>query len=56
MQNTVDSNFLIQLTGELVRADPLTSCGELANGDELKGKIALVQRGDCMFIGKNTHY
>ena len=46
------SFFLLQLTGTLVKTDPLTSCTELSNAKDLKGKIALVKRGDCMFIGR----
>ena len=32
-------------------ADPATACGEVTNGDRFRGKIVLVERGDCMFIG-----
>ena len=30
-------------------ADPYTACDELKNGEDMKGKFAIVQRGDCLF-------
>ncbi|XP_035232820.1 ER degradation-enhancing alpha-mannosidase-like protein 3, partial [Stegodyphus dumicola] len=33
-------------------AQPITACSHIQNGRELKGKIAIVERGDCMFIEK----
>ncbi|XP_038063817.1 ER degradation-enhancing alpha-mannosidase-like protein 3 [Patiria miniata] len=38
--------------GAVVMVDPLTACVEPKNKEELRGKIALLQRGDCMFIDK----
>ena len=40
------------LTGEVVVADPIKSCEAAANGQNLWGKIVLVERGDCMFVGE----
>ena len=33
-------------------ADPYTACDELKNGEDMKGKFAIVQRGDCLFANK----
>ncbi|GFT25682.1 ER degradation-enhancing alpha-mannosidase-like protein 3 [Nephila pilipes] len=33
-------------------AQPLIACSEIQNSDEIKGKIAIVKRGSCMFIEK----
>merc|ERR1712100_786261 len=33
-------------------ADPYTACDELKNGEDVKGKFAIVQRGDCLFANK----
>ncbi|KAM3874362.1 ER degradation-enhancing alpha-mannosidase-like protein 3 [Diretmus argenteus] len=38
--------------GSIVMASPYTACGPLENAGELKGRIALALRGDCMFAGK----
>lgn len=41
-----------QLKGSILKASPYTACGEIANAQEVKGQIALVLRGDCMFAAK----
>lgn len=35
-----------------MKASPYTACGPIDNAGELKGHIALVLRGDCMFAAK----
>lgn len=35
-----------------MKASPYTACGPIDNAEELKGHIALVLRGDCMFAVK----
>uniref|UniRef100_A0A665X196 alpha-1,2-Mannosidase n=1 Tax=Echeneis naucrates TaxID=173247 RepID=A0A665X196_ECHNA len=37
---------------DIVKASPYTACGPIDNAVELKGRIALVLRGDCMFAAK----
>lgn len=38
--------------GQLAVARPLKACGDVENGDEVVGKIAIIERGDCMFVDK----
>ncbi|XP_078082745.1 ER degradation-enhancing alpha-mannosidase-like protein 3 isoform X2 [Mustelus asterias] len=38
--------------GTLTKAIPYTACLDVANSDEVHGKIVLAQRGDCMFANK----
>ncbi|KAF2349550.1 PA domain, partial [Trinorchestia longiramus] len=38
--------------GEVVVASPYRACETLSNDDEVKGKIVIVERGDCLFIDK----
>ncbi|XP_012726574.2 ER degradation-enhancing alpha-mannosidase-like protein 3 [Fundulus heteroclitus] len=38
--------------GTIVKADPYTACGPIENAAEIKGRIALALRGDCMFAAK----
>ncbi|CAN9504969.1 unnamed protein product [Ophioblennius macclurei] len=38
--------------GSIVRASPYTACTPIENAAELKGRIALALRGDCMFAAK----
>uniref|UniRef100_H3D6Q5 alpha-1,2-Mannosidase n=1 Tax=Tetraodon nigroviridis TaxID=99883 RepID=H3D6Q5_TETNG len=40
------------LKGSILKASPYTACEEIANAQEVKGQIALVLRGDCMFAAK----
>lgn len=46
--------FLNQVIGEIVLVDPFKACNssQLFNGNELRGKIAVILRGDCMFEDK----
>ncbi|XP_023336355.1 ER degradation-enhancing alpha-mannosidase-like protein 3 [Eurytemora carolleeae] len=42
-----------KVTGRLVLAQDSKACiGSLQNGEDMKGNIVLVERGDCMFIEK----
>lgn len=36
----------------MVQASPLRACEQLTNEDEIAGTIAIIERGDCMFIEK----
>lgn len=38
--------------GEAVIAEPYKACSELRNGRRIRGRIAIVQRGGCMFQEK----
>jgi extracellular elastinolytic metalloproteinase len=40
------------VTGTVVLAEPPDACSPLTNGAQLSGKIALIDRGDCLFIDK----
>ena len=37
---------------EVVHAEPADGCSGITNGDALVGKIALIQRGTCVFVEK----
>ncbi|KAL1117484.1 hypothetical protein AAG570_004807 [Ranatra chinensis] len=41
-----------KVSGRVGVADPLRACSALKNPESLKGRIAIVQRGDCMFVDK----
>jgi len=43
------------LTGLVSKADSFRACVPLENPDDVKGKIAVIERGDCMFIDKARH-
>lgn len=43
---------MLQVKGSIVKASPYTACGPVDNAVELKGRIALALRGDCMFAAK----
>lgn len=38
--------------GFVVKSEPYNACAEITNPDAIKGKIALMQRGQCMFAEK----
>lgn len=42
----------MQVTARLGVAYPLTACKPLLNPDRLNGVIAIVERGECMFVEK----
>ena len=33
-------------------AEPVTGCSQLTNSDEVRGKIVITRRGECMFVDK----
>ncbi len=35
-----------------MKAEPFKACQTIENPDSLKGKIAFIERGECMFIDK----
>lgn len=41
-----------KVTGKVVITYPLAACTELDNVDIMAGKIAIMKRGNCMFIEK----
>ncbi|KAG7488228.1 hypothetical protein MATL_G00030310 [Megalops atlanticus] len=41
--------------GFVAVAEPYSGCSELTNGDLLAGRIAMLQRGQCMFAEKARH-
>lgn len=41
-----------KVTAETVIVQPFKGCTDLNAPDEIKGKIAIVERGDCMFVDK----
>ncbi|XP_021917509.1 ER degradation-enhancing alpha-mannosidase-like protein 3 isoform X2 [Zootermopsis nevadensis] len=41
-----------QVKGRIGVADPLRLCGDLLNPEHVRGRIAIMERGDCMFIEK----
>ena len=40
------------VSGEALLADPKRACKSVNNGIDFWGKIVVVERGDCMFVGK----
>lgn len=42
----------VQVTGPVVKARHLRACDQLENEKEVRGKIVIMERGDCMFIEK----
>lgn len=41
-----------QVKGSIAKASPYTACGHIHNAAQLRGRIALALRGDCMFAVK----
>ena len=41
------------VSGQLIVAEPIKACSISENAKEFWGKIVLVERGDCMFVGKS---
>lgn len=41
-----------KVTAEVVIVQPFKACTSINSPDEIKGKIAIVERGDCMFVDK----
>ena len=44
--------FLIQVSGQAVLVEPFHVCSDIQNNEALIGKIAVMERGNCMFIDK----
>jgi len=40
------------ITGTLVKVSPALACSTLSNAEDLAGKIALIDRGECYFVDK----
>lgn len=36
----------------MIQAEPKEACGHVENGKKFWGKIVIVHRGECMFVGK----
>lgn len=49
--------FLVlpQVRGFVTVTEPYNGCSELTNGEIVAGRIALLQRGQCMFAEKARH-
>lgn len=44
------------IKGKLARGEPYKMCNShVENPHELSGKIALIERGNCMFVDKVNH-
>jgi hypothetical protein len=43
---------MLQVKGRVGVADPLRVCGDLLNPLRLRGRIAILERGDCIFVEK----
>ncbi|RZB39048.1 ER degradation-enhancing alpha-mannosidase-like protein 3 [Asbolus verrucosus] len=41
-----------KVTARTIIIHPFRACGDLVQGDAIKGKIAIMERGDCMFVDK----
>nr|XP_033772037.1 ER degradation-enhancing alpha-mannosidase-like protein 3 isoform X2 [Geotrypetes seraphini] len=46
------SKYLIGARGFVAAGEPYNGCLEITNSDVIKGRIALIQRGQCMFAEK----
>lgn len=44
--------FYFQMGAEVSIAEPMKACSSLTNAEELKHRIAVMERGECMFIDK----
>ncbi|RCN33573.1 PA domain protein [Ancylostoma caninum] len=45
----------VPVVGEAVLAEPLRACSPLINDAQIRGRIAVVERSDCMFQQKTRH-
>ncbi|XP_073242535.1 ER degradation-enhancing alpha-mannosidase-like protein 3 [Porites lutea] len=45
----------VGMSAEVSMGKPFKACSPLSNGEELKHRIAVLERGDCMFIDKTRH-
>lgn len=46
------SSVAPQVKGSVVKSAPYTACSAITNAEELRGRIALAVRGECMFASK----
>ena len=49
---TDNLTFFFQMSAEVSIGEPFKSCSALTNAEELKHRIAVIERGECMFIDK----
>jgi hypothetical protein len=42
----------LQVKGRVAVADPIRACGDVLNPEHVRGRVAIVERGDCMFVEK----
>ncbi len=47
--------LVLQVYGSLALAEPLRGCSSLTNREEVKGRIVMMERSDCMFQEKARH-
>ena len=45
-----------KVTGKVIFANPISACSDFINEDKLKGKIVIVNRGNCMFVEKVSRF
>lgn len=45
----------MQVRGFVTVAEPYSGCAEITNAEYVRGHIALLQRGQCMFAEKARH-
>ena len=41
-----------KVSSKLAQADPIVACSDLVDPEALKDKIAVIMRGDCVFVEK----
>ena len=46
------NDVLFQISAEVVISEPFKGCTSLSNAEELMHRIAVIERGECMFIDK----
>lgn len=44
--------YVLQVKGRVGVADPLRVCEDVLNPEHIRGRVAIVERGDCMFVEK----
>lgn len=44
--------LFFQISAEISVGEPYKGCATLSNADDLKHRIAVLERGECMFIDK----
>ena len=50
-----DNSPVLQVRGFVTVAEPYSGCSEITNAEYVRGRIALLQRGQCMFAEKARH-